>query len=809
MKIADAPSRTPPTGFLEQGLKIKKFLEHHMIRQASQVKSFEMIQDPPLPIASETDSPFQLESYFKTLMEEAQSKLGEDHAETFAAMFKLSEVYMMQERWNEAEKLQTLILHKGLLGLDFETKSLTEVRSNLIRTLIKVNKLEEAKDLAGASLVEATTKALRGSNPIEVFLLEAVEKVLQIQIPESIKTFLPWLFDQCITVDATALDSCLDIDCATWDPAVALTLFDMSLVMEVRGGMLGAATLKETVIGAVRTEKRSYELRVDQMSGYLICNYCALSRWEDADRELKVYLGRLEFTAAENFPMTYCNLLHVASAFFIYGNPLHSETIYQQTLKHAVRFWGQNSYYSCNSLRLLVELFETQGRYKAAGEAQLQLLNNFKRAYGPYSAEAQWKMLRLADIYQKQHRMTECVILQRQARDVFESFGHEGLEDLLEAKRVLCKALLKQQILDEAELITREILTDFEALHGTDADTTIKATSHLALVLNSQNHCEEAKQLYERVLEKRERINGEMHDLTRSAMTDLLAVYIRANMSEEAESLSRRAIDICERMYGLKSTITINAHFFLSTVYDKAGQMEKSRNVKEQVLELEREILPAGNKDMLYTMISLAESHYDLGEIDKAIKLQLEALNGYQQLEGDHAIKIMDTMFALACSYHEAHKLPDARLKYEEAVEMSRSILGDQDEKTIEKLPPLMALYTEIDEYELAKHLAYETMWFMEKAKGNHHSRTQEARNNVIIIVTSLEKWREGERQAKKLVVSLEKTHGKSHPDTIDAIKRLAECLTEQDKDEEAQPLYDRVSQHDLEPPLQQDAATS
>ena len=418
-------------------------------------------------------------------------------------------------------------------------------------------------------------------------------------------------------------------------------------------------------------------------------------------------------------------------------------------------------------------------------------------------------MLRLADIYQKQNRTTECIILQRQARDVFDNFGHESLENLLEAKRVLCKALLKQQMLDEAELIARENLTDFESLHGKDADTTIKATSDLALVLNSQDNCEEAKQHYEGVLEKRQRINGKLHELTRSAMTDLLAVYIRANMFEDAESLGRRAVDVCESLYGLEDVITINVRFFLSSVYEKAGQMKKSRNVKVQVLELERKILPAGNKDMLYTMISLAESHYALGEIDEAIKLQLEALNDYQQLGGDHAIHIMDTIFALACSYHEAHKLSDARLKYENAVEMSRCILGYQDQNTIEKLAPLMALYTEIDEYELAKKLEYETMWFMEKAHGDDDSRNQEARNNVIIIVTSLEKWREGERQAKRLVVSLEKTHGKSHPDTMDAINRVAECLTEQDKDKEAEPLYDRVRQYNNEHLPQEDNTTS
>ena len=249
-----------------------------------------------------------------------------------------------------------MVLDKVLSGSHLETISLTKVRSNLIRTLIKLNKLEEAKDLAGASLVEATTKVLRGSKPIEVFLLVAVEKVLRIKILESIKAFVPWLVDQCIMVDATALDTALDISCARWDRAVALALFDLSLVMEAREGMLGAATIKETVIEAVWTQDRSCEFRIDQMSGFLICNYCALSKWEDADRELKMYLERLEFTAVENFPMTYCNLLHVASAFATHDRSLQSVRGYISTDTQAC------GPFSGPKFILLVQLVETSRR---------------------------------------------------------------------------------------------------------------------------------------------------------------------------------------------------------------------------------------------------------------------------------------------------------------------------------------------------------------------------------------------------------------------------------------------------------------
>ena len=75
---------------------MKEYLENHMVTWASRVMSLDLIDDPPAPMAPETDSPFQLETHFKDLVDKMRSDSGEDYPETLAAMAKLAEVYMMQ-----------------------------------------------------------------------------------------------------------------------------------------------------------------------------------------------------------------------------------------------------------------------------------------------------------------------------------------------------------------------------------------------------------------------------------------------------------------------------------------------------------------------------------------------------------------------------------------------------------------------------------------------------------------------------------------------------------------------------------------
>ncbi|KAL8890815.1 MAG: hypothetical protein Q9192_005824, partial [Flavoplaca navasiana] len=756
----DTQDSDPQKDFIVQGSKIKDYLEHQMVEWASQNKTFDLMDDPPLPRAPELDSPFQLETRLR------------------------------DERWAEAEDLLSLIIRQRQNPEHDESSEIDEVRSSLIATLIAVNRFEEARGLVDKSLAGAISKALCCEEPLEISSYDGLASEPNIPdttpIIEEEEVVVPLFPTLAAIGDTLALDRFIKVCANTEDAGLALTIFDLCFVRWKCDESFKGTELMSHALETIRTGERCSKPLYIRLAGELICRYCGLERWEEAEKELQFFLGTLDVFEAERFPPTYNMLLRVVEVLKSYSKWTEAENIYRKLYSYTLGSRSQTSYYSTNTLRLVVNLFEVQSNYKEAGESESQLLKTNQQIFGLESVETQWRKLELARIYEKAGRLVECVILQRQALQVFESFGHEQRQNTLAAKTQLCRALTRQQVLDEAESLAREIVAECSNLHGNSGSETLTAMNDLALVLNNQERCEEAIVLYKEILKIQEEIFGEVHESTRYAMTELLPTYIRANMLDEAEALGKRLVKVSETLYGPEGMVTLHVLFYLSGVYRKSGQLEKSRDMKMQVLALERKLRSPGHKETLYTMTELAHCHYVLGEIDEAIALQTEALDGYRQLDGDNAMKTMENIFDLACSYHEAAKLEDARLQ---------SLLGDQDEKTINKLAPLMALYTEIDEYELAKNLAYESLWFMEKAHGDDYSLTQEARRSVIIVTTSLEKWRDAEGQAKKLLTSLERTHGIDHADAIDMANRLAECLQERREFTAAEPLYNRVLQ--------------
>ncbi|KAL9632491.1 MAG: hypothetical protein Q9204_003777 [Flavoplaca sp. TL-2023a] len=662
----DTQDSDPQKDFIVQGLKIKDYLEHHMVEWASQVTSLDLIDDPPVPKPPELDSPFQLETHVKDVYDQTRTASGEEHPKTLAAMTKLAEIYIMQERWAEAEDLLSLIIQRRQKPEHEESNEIDEVRSSLIATLVALNKFEEARDLVDKSLARAISKALCYEEPLEISSHDTVASDPNIPdatpIIEEEEGLVP-LFPTLTAIrDTVALDRFIKVCANTEDASLALKIFDLCFVRWKCDESFKGTELMSHALETIRTSERCSKPLYIRLAGELICRYCRLGMWEEAGKELQFFLGTLDVFEAERFPPTYNMLLRVAEVLRSYSKWTDAENIYRKLYSFTLGSRSRTSYYSTNTLRLLVNLFEVQSNYKEAGESQSQLLKTYQQIFGLESVETQWQKLELARIYEKAGRLVECVILQRQALQVFESFGHEQRQNTLAAKTQLCRALTRQQVLDEAESLAREVVAECINLHGNSGSETMTAMNDLALVLNNQERCEEAIMLYKEILKIQEETFGEVHESTRHAMTELLPTYIRANMLGEAETLGKRLIKVTETLYGSEGMMTLPVLFYLSAVYEKSGQLEKSRDIKMQVLALERKIRSPGHKETLYTMTELAHSHYVLGEIDEAIALQIEALDGYRQLDGDNAVKIMETVFDLACSYHEAAKLEDARL---------------------------------------------------------------------------------------------------------------------------------------------------
>ncbi|KAL8893581.1 MAG: hypothetical protein Q9192_005126 [Flavoplaca navasiana] len=503
----DTQDSDPQKDFIVQGLKIKEYLEHRMVEWAS-----------------------QLETHLKGVYDQTQTESGEKHPKTLAAMAELAEIYMMQERWAEAEDLLSLIIQRRQKPKDEESNEIDEIRSSLIATLIALNKLEEARELVDKSLAGAIPKALCCEEPLEISSHDIVASDPNVpdatpSIEEEEEGIVPLFPTLAAIEDTVALDQFIKV----WK-------CDESF----KGTKLMTYALE-----TIRTSERCSKPLYIRLAGELICRYCGLDRWEESEKELQFFLGTLDVFEAERFPPTYNMLLRVAEVLKSYSKWTKAEEIYRKRYSYTLGSRSRTSYYSTNTLRLTVNLFELQLNYKEAAKSQFQLLEACQQIFGLESVESQWQKLELARIYEKDGRLVECVILQRQALQVFKSFGQDERQNALTAKTRLCRALAKKQVLDEAESLAHEIVAECNDLHGSSGSETLTAMNDLALVLNNQERCEEAIVLYKEIQAD---TFGEVHESTRHAMTELLPTYIRANMLDEAETLGKRLVSVSETL---------------------------------------------------------------------------------------------------------------------------------------------------------------------------------------------------------------------------------------------------------------------
>ncbi|KAL8864480.1 MAG: hypothetical protein Q9174_007336, partial [Haloplaca sp. 1 TL-2023] len=351
----DTPSSEPPKDFIVQGLKIKEYLELQMVMRTSEVKSLDLIDDPPTPAAPELDSPFQLEAHLKEVYDRARADVGEDHPETLTAMAKLAEIYMMQWRWDEAKDLLTQVLQKRKELEHDRNDEIDEDRSSLIAVLIALDKLEEARLLIDESLERVKSKVLAFEELPETSFKDTTPNdpkilVSMLAMKDGVVPLFPTL---AALEESKALNHFIKACATTEDASLALILFDLCLVTsKYRQPFRGTEVMSHCLETIRKSERRSKALYV-RLAGEMITRYCALNMWQEAEKELQFSLGSLDVSEAERFPLTYSMLLQVAEVLKTRSKWAKVEEIYEKLYSHTLKSRGRESYYATNTLRLM------------------------------------------------------------------------------------------------------------------------------------------------------------------------------------------------------------------------------------------------------------------------------------------------------------------------------------------------------------------------------------------------------------------------------------------------------------------------
>ena len=543
-------------GYIEECRKISQFLALKMVDRAGQVPSFEALLDPLLQLSVEECSPPQLESQYRNKLHTCLEESGEDHLETLLVTAKLAKILGLQQRWSEAEKLQQRVLQAMEGSPSRHDVNLPEARSDRIRILLGLQRLDEAEELAKLAWSSASDSIDRTQ---DLSSDDSDRKVVASQYVKSGRhTEAVAVYDLCRVWGAQErYEEC--------------TKFLKSIGEEVGNAEGFLLPLSR------------------QISCELATNYCAMARWEDARKEVDWLLGSLRFVKAQDFPLTCLDIIKAAKAYDKVGKYEESHDILRRLYDKTVEMRSKNSYYSSMILTERLCLYKSRSNYNDAIKIQQELVSASKRTEGSQSLATQQQSLELAGLYGELDRWLEAGILQSQVVDVLQARLGSNDQNTLMAKKNLCKTRQNQELFDQAEILAREVLLGYEMTHGKDDQIAIKAADDLASILGHQDRCEEAIQIYRDNLQKQESTFGELHNYTRRAINDLASTCLRANKFDEAEALCKRAINIYQAMYGDENEATATCMFYLSSVYDRAGKIQECRDTRKQVLELELE----------------------------------------------------------------------------------------------------------------------------------------------------------------------------------------------------------------------------
>ena len=187
---------------------------------------------------------------------------GEEHPKTLAAVTSLAEIYMMQERWAEAEGLLSLIIQQRQKPEHDKSNGIDEVRSSFIATLVALNKLEEARDLVDKSLAGAISKAMCCEEPLEIASHDIVASepnipgVPPIMVEVEEVEVVPLFLTLAAIWDTVALDRFIKVCANTGDAGLALTIFDLCFVRWKCGESFKGTEVMSHALETIGTSER-------------------------------------------------------------------------------------------------------------------------------------------------------------------------------------------------------------------------------------------------------------------------------------------------------------------------------------------------------------------------------------------------------------------------------------------------------------------------------------------------------------------------------------------------------------------------
>jgi tetratricopeptide (TPR) repeat protein len=224
---------------------------------------------------------------------------------------------------------------------------------------------------------------------------------------------------------------------------------------------------------------------------------------------------------------------------------VEAEALCRRSLALNRRLFGNQNGQVANSLNLLANVLETQGRWAEAEDLQREALAMQKHLLGsehPKVAKLLYELAAFLAIHKD--RLADAETMNREALAVQKKVLGDNHPQIAKSLFNLGGVLESQGKRAEAEEVFRQVLAMWKNLHANDRIDVADALSHLALVLFEQSKLEEAGTRELEALAMQRRLLGQKDAAVADSLDTLAVILVREGKLNDAETALRESLEI-------------------------------------------------------------------------------------------------------------------------------------------------------------------------------------------------------------------------------------------------------------------------
>jgi aromatic ring-cleaving dioxygenase len=249
----------------------------------------------------------------------------------------------------------------------------------------------------------------------------------------------------------------------------------------------------------------------------------------------------------------------------------------------------------------------SDGRYKAAEELCVQVIETTKRVLGDEHPDTLTSISSLASTYWSQGRWKEAEKLELEVMQKHKTVFGEDHPSTLGSIGNLAATYRGQGRWKEAEKLELEVMQKHKTVFGEDHPSTLRSIGNLAATYRDQGRWKEAEELQLEVMQKRKIVLGNNHPSTLNSISNLAATYRDQGRWKEAEELQLEVMQKRKIVLGNNHPSTLNSMANLAFTWKDQGRQADAVGLLSECVQLRRGVLGVSHPSYVSSLAALAE----------------------------------------------------------------------------------------------------------------------------------------------------------------------------------------------------------